>query len=217
MHWPLPASVLRPLIPPALEIDVHDGQAWIGVVPFRMTGVRPRCVPAVPGFSAFAEINVRTYVTQGGKPGVWFFSLDAASRPAVWAARRTFFLPYYYARIDVQERNGRIAYQSIRNHPGSVGADFFASYYPIGAAFPSSPSSIDYWFTERYCLYAADRQGRIFRGEIHHAPWPLQAAAAEVRSNTMTLPLNVRLPDTTPLLHFARRLDVVAWTLEALS
>jgi uncharacterized protein YqjF (DUF2071 family) len=213
-HWPIPPAVLRPFIPPALEIDTFDGQAWIGVVPFHMTGVRPRFVPALPGLSAFAEINVRTYVTTGGKPGVWFLSLDAAHRLAVWGARLTFHLPYYYARISVRENQGRFSYESCRCHRGGGEAQFAAVYGPTGEPYQSSRGSIDHWLTERYCLYAEDRQGRVFRGEIHHNHWPLQPAAAEIQSNTMIAPLGIELPNTAPLLHFARRVDAVAWVLE---
>jgi uncharacterized protein YqjF (DUF2071 family) len=217
LHWPLDPGVLRPLIPSALELDTYDGKAWIGVVPFRMTGVRPRFVPPLPGLSAFSEINVRTYVTTGGKPGVWFFSLDAANSPAVWTARWAFHLPYYLANIWALESDERITYDSTRRHAGGTGAQFAAVYGPTGPPYRSTPGSIDHWLTERYCLYAADRRGRIFRGDIHHQPWPLQPAMAEIQVNTMTAPLGVELPSVSPVVQFARRLDVVAWRLELCS
>jgi uncharacterized protein len=213
IHWPVDAAVLRPLVPPRLEIDTFDKQAWLGIIPFRMTGVGPRFVPALPWWSAFAEINVRTYVTAGRKPGVWFFSLDAANRVAVQAARLAFHLPYFFARIKVESTNGRIAYASTRRHFGGGMAHFAANYEPTGEPFLSTPGTIEHWLTERYCLYAASSRGQIFRGEIHHQPWPLQPATADIRSNTMSAPLGIRLPRTTSLLHFARRLDVIAWTL----
>jgi len=217
LHWPLDAAVLRPLIPPALQLDTYDGKAWIGVVPFRMTGVRPRFVPSLPGLSAFPEINVRTYVSAGGKPGVWFFSLDAANRPAVWTARRAFHLPYYFARISVEETAAGIAYHSIRTHSGGGAAEFAAAYGPTGQPYAAARDSIDHWLTERYCLYAADPRGWLFRGDIHHERWPLQPAIADIQVNTMTAPLGIELPALPPLVHFARRLDVVAWGLEPLA
>jgi uncharacterized protein YqjF (DUF2071 family) len=217
LHWPLEPGVLRPLIPPALELDTYDGKAWIGVVPFRMTGVRPRFVPSLPGLSAFGEINVRTYVTAGGKPGVWFFSLDAANRPAVWTARWAFYLPYYFAWISVQEAGGRIAYQSTRRHSCDAPAQFAADYGSTGPPYQAPRGSIDHWLTERYCLYAVDGWGRIFRGDIHHQPWPLQPAVVEIQVNTMTAPLGIELPSVQPLVQFARRLDVIAWRLELCS
>jgi uncharacterized protein YqjF (DUF2071 family) len=214
IHWPLDPGILRPLIPPFLELDVYDAKAWLGVVPFRMTGVRPRFAPPLPCFSSFAEINVRTYVTAAGKRGVWFFSLDAANRPAVWAARRFFHLPYYFARISSEHVDGRIVYQSARKCAIRSDAQFVVTYSPTGEAYRTTPGSIDHWLTERYCLYATDQEGCLYRGEIHHDPWPLQPAAAEIRVNTMAAPLGIELPDVNPLLHFAHRLDVVAWKLE---
>jgi uncharacterized protein YqjF (DUF2071 family) len=214
IHWPVSVEVLRPLIPTALEIDTFDGQAWIGVVPFRMTGIRPRFVPPLPGLSAFAEINVRTYVTTGGKPGVWFFSLDAAHRLAVWTARWRFNLPYYLARITMRQNMEQVLYQSARTNSRGGAALFAATYGPTGEQFQARRGTIDHWLTERYCLYAADHQGRVYRGDIHHQPWPLQPASAEIQVNTMTEPLGIALPRTTPLLHFARRIDAVAWSVE---
>jgi uncharacterized protein YqjF (DUF2071 family) len=214
MHWPVPVAQLRPLIPPRLEIDTYEGQAWIGVVPFDMTGVRPRFVPALPYLSRTAELNVRTYVTAGGKPGVWFFSLDAANPLAVRAARRGFHLPYFDARMSVRRERGRVEYASTRTHRDAPPAEFAAAYWPTGPVRPSTSGTLDAWFTERYCLYAADKHFNVWRGEIHHATWPLQPVAVEVRVNTMTRPLGIELSDVPPLLHFARRLDVVAWLLE---
>jgi uncharacterized protein len=215
-HWPVPAAVLQPFIPPPLELEAFDGTAWLGVVPFRMEGVRPRAVPEVPWLSAFAELNVRTYVTADGKPGVWFFSLDAANPVAVRAARTLFHLPYFDARMACRARGETIDYTSIRTHRGAPGATLAMRYRPTGAAQEASPGSIDGWLTNRYCLYASSRRGRVWRGEIDHAPWPLQPAEAEIERNTMANQLGLALPGHPPLLHFARRLDVVAWTLDAL-
>lgn len=214
MHWPVPAAALRRHIPEALAIDTFDGTAWIGVVPFRMSGVRPRCVPALPRLSAFAELNVRTYVVAGGKPGVWFFSLDAAEPFAVWAARRVFHLPYYDARMSCAPDREAIRYSSIRTHRGAAPAMFQGRYRPSGAVYHARPGTLDHWLTARYCLYAADRSGLLWRGDIHHAPWPLQPAEAEMEVNTMVDQIGLSLPHVPPLLHFARRLDVVAWLLE---
>jgi uncharacterized protein YqjF (DUF2071 family) len=214
MHWPVPPAVLRPFIPPALELETFDDSAWLGVTPFRMEGTRPRLVPPVPWCSTFPELNVRTYVSAGGKPGVWFFSLDAANPLAVRGARYLFHLPYYDAAM-VSERDGDgVRYTSTRTHRGAPDAAFAGRYRPIGPAYDAAVDSIEYWLTERYCLYAANRRGQVWRGNIHHARWPLQPAEAEIACNTMTNPLGLRLPPREPLLHFARQLDVVAWMLE---
>ena len=210
LHWPVRPEVIRPLIPPDLELDTFDGSAWIGVVPFRMTRVRPRHFPSFVGL-AFSEINVRTYVWSPGRSGVWFFSLDATNRLAVRTARARYGLPYYDARIDIQSERGRIHYQSIRVDKRSSGAEFGAFYKPTGDVYRSAPGTIDRWLTDRYCLYTVDRAGGAGYAEIHHAPWPLQPAEVELRVNTMTAPLGINLPAVPPLAHFALRLEVVAW------
>jgi uncharacterized protein len=195
-----------------LELDTFDGWAWIGIVPFTMRGVRPRLVPSLPWLSAFCELNVRTYVTVGGKPGVWFFSLDAANPLAVRAARLSFHLPYYDARMRSTRIDDGVRYESRRTHHLAAPAELSASYRPSGPRQVALPGSHEYWLTARYCLYAAGWNGHPWRGEIDHAPWPLQPAEAEIRRNTMTAPLRITLPDRSPLLHFARRLDVRAWS-----
>ncbi len=213
-HWPIAAESLRPLIPPPLELDTFEGQAWLGVVPFGMARVYPRRTFPVPWLSRFLELNVRTYVTFGGKPGVWFFSLDAANSAAVAIARRFFRLPYYHARMRLKrEREGWIHYTSYRIHPGAPPAEFDGRYRPAGKVYASQPGSLEAWLTERYCLYTVGRRGEVYRGEIHHARWPLQPAEAEITANSMTLPQGLHLPDTPPLLHFARSLKTWEWLI----
>jgi len=142
MHWPVPAEALRPLIPPALAVDTFDGQAWVGVVPFRMSGIRAHFLPPIPGTAAFPELNVRTYVTIDGKPGVWFFSLDAANRLAVRVARWTFHLPYYDATMScTRDGAGEVAYRSTRTHRHAKPAAFAARYRPTGLTFRASAGS----------------------------------------------------------------------------
>jgi uncharacterized protein YqjF (DUF2071 family) len=209
-HWPVPAVHLRALVPPRLEIQEHDGTSWVGVVPFRMEGVSPRFVPDLPGVSAFPELNVRLYVTLDGKPGVWFVSLDAASRLAVRAARRFFHLPYFDADIDARDEDGRIAYRSVRTAAGARVA-FRGSYAPTSDVFAAKPGSLEHFLTERYCLYAQAPGGAIVRADIHHHPWPLQTARADIDENTMGDAQGITLTGPPPLLHFARRLDVVNW------
>lgn len=234
-HWPVDPEALSPLVPEGLELDTFDGTAWLGVVPFRMTDVRPPWCPPLPWVSAFAELNVRTYVrakaerrptpsedAAAGKPGVWFFSLDAASRLAVRVARWTFHLPYFDARMRVESTDGWIRYESRRTHRGVPPGAFRACYRPVGEPYFSEPGSLDHWLTERYCLYSQDRCGRLYRGNIHHLPWPLQRAEAEIQEDTLTAPLGspgeeLDRRDHEPLLHFARRLDVVAWRIAPLA
>ena len=216
MHWRIPPATLRPMIPASLELDELEGSAWLGVVPFRMTGVRLRGTPGIPGLSAFPELNVRTYVTTDGKPGVWFFSLDAASAIAVAAARAWFHLPYFRSRMSLEIAGDEVRYQSHRTHGGAPPADLRVNYEPNGRISSASPGSLEYFLTERYCLYAAAGE-KLYRGEIHHPPWPLQPARAEIALNTMAEAHGLELPPAPPLLHFARFQDVWIWPLAAVS
>ena len=211
MHWPVGVEDLRPLVPPALSIDTFESSAWLGVVPFDMTGVRPHFLPAVPGLSHFPEINLRTYVTAEGRPGIWFFSLDANSRVAVRLARATFDLPYFDAEMSCHASDDQVDYRSLRTHKGAPRAEFAARYSPVGEPFESERGSIDSFLTERYCLYSADGRGNVRRGEIHHHLWPLQPAEAEVSTLAMTRQIGLKLPETAPILYFSKRLDVLAW------
>jgi uncharacterized protein YqjF (DUF2071 family) len=209
-HWAVDAAKLRAQIPEQLKIDTFNGQAWLAVVPFRMVGVRLRGTLPLPWLSAFPELNVRTYVTCDGKPGVWFFSLDAGNSLAVTIARAWFHLPYFRARMQCSERNEWIEYASERQHSGAAPAELQGRYRAVSPIFAPQPGTLEHFLTERYCLYAVDSIGRLVRGEIHHGSWPLQVAQAELACNTMAGPLGIVL-DSKPLLHFARRQDVLVW------
>jgi uncharacterized protein YqjF (DUF2071 family) len=207
-HWTVDVARLRAKVPGVFELDLHDGQAWIGVVPFYMANVSVRGVPSLPFVSEFPELNVRTYVSAGGKPGVYFFSLDAGSALAVKAARVLLNLPYFTASMRVDRVGSRVRYASSR--PDSR-ADLIAEYEPSGPPSPSARGSLEHFLTERYCLYHIDRRGRPYRLDIHHPPWPLQPAIATLTRNTMADAASISLPDQAPLLHFSKRQDVVTW------
>ena len=207
-HWPLAPETLRPLVPSILPLDTFEGQCWVAVTPFHMTGVRLRWLPPLPGLSRFPEMNVRTYVTLGGKPGVFFFSLDAASLPAVWAARALYRLPYFHARMSVVQRDGWVTYESVRDRD----TKFRGRYQPVSEARQRQKGTLEHWLTERYCLYTVARNS-AFRAEIHHVPWPLQDTEAEILENTMASAAGIKLPEIPPLLHFARQLQVLIWPL----
>jgi uncharacterized protein YqjF (DUF2071 family) len=213
-HWPIEPARLRALIPGGLTLDLFDGDGWIGIVPFHMSGVTTRFVPAVPWLSAFPELNVRTYVTARGKPGVWFFSLDAARAVAVKTARTLFNLPYFKATMDVLVMTDAIGYESRRRRAVDGLAEFSAQYAPAGTPFQPRPGSVEYFLTERYCLYGLTRRGRPYRLDIHHPPWELRTAAASFRRNTMAEAAGLALPEAEPLLHFSRRQDMVGWAPE---
>lgn len=208
VHWEIDAKAMRELIPSELEIDTFDGVAWIGLVPFDMRGVTPRYVPAFSAFSDFPEINVRTYVTYKGKPGVWFFSLDVPNPLAVVAARGLFHLPYFLAKMQVSRRGGRIDYSS--RYDQRV---FEASYEPKSGERIRS-LTFARWATERYCLYASGSNRQLYRGEIHHRQWPLEVADLCVTENTYLRPFAVK--SQHPEVLFSRSIDVVVWPLEEL-
>jgi uncharacterized protein YqjF (DUF2071 family) len=215
-HWPISVETLRPLVPDALTIQEFDGTAWIGVVPFHMQNIAPRFVPALPWISAFPELNVRTYVEMEGKPGVWFFSLDATNPLAVWAARRFFHLSYHRAEMSFQSARDQIEYRYRRLIRNGLSPRFEGNYGPTSSINRAAPGSLDHWLTERYCLYAEAPDGKIYRSEMHHAPWPLQQARAEIEANTMTEPLGIALSGPPATLHFGKRVDVILWSPERL-
>jgi uncharacterized protein len=212
-HWALPPDVVRPLLPEPLELDERDGHAWLGITPFVVGGLRSRGTPPLPWLSRFPELNVRTYVDYGGRPGIYFFSLDAARVAAVIAARRAYRLPYFHAEMSARRRGSTVAYESLRTDKSGPAAQLRVRYGPSGPVLPHDHDSLERWLTERYCLYVVDERGTALRGEIHHSPWPLQPAQATIEVNTMAAALPFELgPD--PLFHFSARQDVVIWPLE---
>ena len=208
-HWPIEPQALRARVPAELGLDLHDGRAWLGVVPFRMTNVAPRGIRWLPFVSAFPELNVRTYVTCGSRPGVYFFSLDAGSAIAVVLARVLFGLPYFAAAMDVRAGPDGVRYASRRRRGGR--ASFDARYQPVGEAAAPEPGTLDYFLTERYCLYTVSRSRRVRRVDIHHPRWQLQRAEGEVRADRLVAAAGLRLPAVPPLLRFSKRQDAVAW------
>ena len=209
-HWPVPEKTLRNVVPNAIPIDTYDGFAWIGITPFEIVGAHPRGLPPLPWLSRFPELNVRTYTTIEGRPGIWFFSLDAARAVTAAAARLLYRLPYRHAHMAITRSGPRIHY---RSRAQTAGASLRASYQPTGPASHAADGTLEHFLTERYCLYTLDRHGDVRRADIHHAPWPLQPARAELTDNTVTEPLGIRLPGQQPLLHYAARQDVLVWPL----
>jgi uncharacterized protein YqjF (DUF2071 family) len=214
-HWPVADEQLEAHVPASLPLDRFDGSAWLTITPFEVQATRLRGTLPPPGLSRFPELNVRTYVTLGGRPGIWFFSLDAASMLAVAAARGLYRLPYLRARMDIRREGPWIDYRSERHDPRGEAARFEARYRPTGATRHAAPGSLEAWLGERYRLYTVDERGAVFAGDIHHRPWTLQDAVADVRANTMTAMHGIDLAGD-PLVQFARRQDVVFWPLEHL-
>jgi uncharacterized protein YqjF (DUF2071 family) len=209
VHWEIDVSDLRARIPDELEIDLHNGKAYIAIVPFDMKGVTFRNCPKVSFLSDFPEINVRTYVTYQGKPGVWFFSLDVPRRFPAWAARTFFHLPYRHGQVSIADLDGEIHYkQEVENNV------FRARYKPFQGCI-REPSSFEKWATERYCLYCQSKYGSLYRTEVQHRLWPLQKASLDIEKNSMLSDFEVGLQH--PSILFSKRIEVVAYALERLN
>jgi uncharacterized protein len=198
LHWPVAAELLRPLITPKVSLDTFEGRAWVSVTPFTMRGMRPVFFPPLPGLSTSHELNVRTYVHVEGVPGVWFFSLDASNALAVLGARLAFGLPYFQARMRLQEQQAGIHFTSVRVH---ADAARFEGTWSYGDPLPSPPpETLDFFLVERYCLYTI-RRGQLYRARIFHRPWPLRRVEQLSFTSTMLESQGLPTPSEDPLLH----------------
>jgi uncharacterized protein YqjF (DUF2071 family) len=223
LHWAVPVEQLRPLIPRELEIDLFEGKAYVGLVPFTMKGVRPVWLPTLPLaaglYENFHETNVRTYVhLRGGEPGVWFFSLDASNLPAVATARAWYKLPYFFARMSLHRslsgHGTRIEYSSQRYAPQRQACSSLVCK-PLGKATPALPGTLEYFLAERYILYS--QAGRtLYRGRVHHTPYPLQRAEVVSLDESLVAAAGVVRPDEAPLAHYAREVSVEIFPLQAI-
>lgn len=213
MHWRIEEKLIRPLIPKDLEIDTFDGSAWIGIIPFTMWDIRafPPFLPPVPGLSAMHELNVRTYVHFDRVPGVWFFSLDCNSSVAVMAARTFFHLPYYNADIKLNQDGKRIDYAL--NRTENPPAEFDASWKISDSPRYAQPGSLEFFLTERYCLYS-EHNGDLYRSRVYHEPWPLQKTSLVSFESTMSESQGLPPMSGDPLLHYAEEVSVEIWPLK---
>ena len=212
MHWRADAEIVARALPPGITLDRFDGNAWLSVVPFWMSDVRPRFTPTLPGFARVPELNLRTYVSMGAQRGVWFFSLDAQSRIAVESARVLTALPYFNARIVTNEHDGAISYSSIRSDARAAAAgDFDACYTPHDAIRHAAPGSLDVFLHERYRFFS-QRGSKLLTARIRHEPWSLQAVATTIETNTLGDLIGHPLAPTPDYATFARRLHVQATT-----
>jgi uncharacterized protein YqjF (DUF2071 family) len=212
MHWPIDEALLAPMLPPGLEVDQHDGSAWIGLIPFSMEDVRPAIGPAVPGLSSFGEVNVRTYVTFHGEPGVWFFSLDASNPLAVWFARTVYHLPYFRAAIDIEHDTQQVKFSCRRRIRSAPNARFEAVWKPGAPLGRIKPGSLAWFLTERYRLFTSFN-GKIRTGEVRHDPWPLRNATLVHFESTLIEAAGLPTPSGAPVLHYSDELAVEIWPL----
>ena len=210
-HYPIKLEVLQTLVPDTLPLDSFNGMGWIGVVPFHMTDIRLRGLPPIPGTNRFPELNVRTYVTLDGKPGVYFFSLDATNRLAVKVAKQFYHLPYLGADMMVKNNGAIIDYKSRRRSDDDV--TLVCNYRPISEPYHAAKGSFDEWMAERYCLYTLNNKGVPLRCDILHQPWLLQRAEAEFSQNTMLSKQGIQVENEQPILHFSKKIEVRMWPL----
>ncbi|MFD2371554.1 YqjF family protein [Brevibacillus sp. GCM10020057] len=212
-HWPVPCDLLRPLIPAEIEVDTFDGQAWISIIPFLLTGVRIRFTPRIPFTHTFPEINVRTYVKAGGKSGIYFLSLDAANPLMTTIAKKWYRLPYHPATMQFRHRGEEIDVQSRRWRSPLATGRFSAVYRPDSAMFMPRPGSLEHWLTERYTLFCqCARSKKIYGADVYHEPWKLQKAAVTFRENTMTHNF-FSLAGYPPLCLYARGVQSIIWPI----
>lgn len=210
IHYRVDRAALQARLPEGVTVQEFDGSAWIGVVPFMMADVMRGSLPALPGISSFPELNVRTYVEAADQPGVWFFSLDAASAGIVFGGRYIYQLPYYLARMSLRKDEGGWYDFSSSRYFGRV--DFTARYRPRGEVFHAAPGSFEHFVAERYCLYSkAPRGPGLSRVEVHHAAWPLQRAEVEITRNDLFAALGMEPPAGDPVCHFTTGVSVVSW------
>ncbi|HWC73479.1 MAG TPA: DUF2071 domain-containing protein [Gemmatimonadales bacterium] len=208
LHWSIPTELLRPLIPARLELDTHEGRAYVTVTPFTVRRAHLRGVPPLPGIAEFHEINVRTYVRLGGvDPAVWFFSLDAASALAVAAARVSLRLPYCYARIARSIDGSRQTYDAARLLPDARAA-FSGSWTTGGTAAPAQPGTLEHFLVERYVLFSRAFGDKLFRLQVHHEPWPLQAAHGVAVRQTLASADGLPQLEGEPLAQYSEGVDV---------
>ena len=220
LHWEVPAHELQALLPPDLTVDLFEGKAYVGLIPFTLSGVRPVLTPALPGVSSFHEINVRTYVhRKGSDPGVWFFSLDASSSVAVAAARAAYKLPYFHSKIEFQAAGGAIPHLTFESHRddarGAMPAHAHIRYSPADTpVFRATPGTIEHFLAERYILYATDDERHLHRARVHHQPYPLQRANVQQMDETLVWAAGIRRPDAVTLRHYAREVNVKVYAPE---
>jgi uncharacterized protein len=215
-HWPVEAAQVAALLPEGLQVDTFDGAAWLGVVPFWMDRIKVRGIPPVPGARSFPELNLRTYVRDrySGAQGVYFLSLDASNLLAVGVARMFYRLPYYWAEMRMAQRTEReFEFYSWR-YWSSRPVVFKARYRGLGPTrklAESRPGTLEHFLTERYCLFSKNRAGQPIRANVHHVPWPLEDAEAEIERNDLTEAIGILLPKEEPVLYYSRRLAVYIW------
>ena len=219
-HWPIGAPEMQALLPEWLDADTFQGTAWLGAVPFWLDRIKVRGIPAIPGLRNFPDLNLRTYVRDRitGTPGFYCFSVDSSNLLAVAMAHAVYHLPYCLAEMHLEARSEReFAFYSRRRFRRQQPVIFKARYRGLGPTHKTAeirPGSFEYFFAERPCVFSTNRTGQPIRANLHHVPWPLEEAEAEIERNDLAAAVGIELPDQKPVLHYSRRLAVYVWPTE---
>ncbi|MFD1707513.1 YqjF family protein [Siminovitchia sediminis] len=213
LHWPVPPERLRPFIPSALEIDMYERTAWIGIVAFQMKGIYFRGLQSISVVPPFAEMNVRTYVTNNGKPGVFFMTLDVNDWASLNIAKRWYRLPYSPAAITILKSGETFYYKNNRKRSS---AEFYGNCTPVPGEYFPEEGTLDHWLTERYCFYTTDNKYNIYCGEIHHLPWPLQKAEITIDRNTLFSQFHLDLSHLQPIANYSKGVESFMWNCKKL-
>ncbi|MFK2824799.1 DUF2071 domain-containing protein [Bacillus sp. B190/17] len=211
MHWAVDPQALKHVIPAPLQLDLYEKSAWLGIVPFRVAGMRARGLPPLPFLHSFLQLNVRTYVTYKGVPGVYFFNLDVNHLPSVFGARVLYSLPFRFAKMTASI-NSSCHFQSLYSFGGKKD-ELHVSYNPVSDPYFGEPGTFEYWAAERYCLFT-ERRNKLYRGDIHHTKWTLQKAAAVIHRNTAASFLPHTYFQQEPILHFSKSKQAFFWPLQ---
>ncbi len=218
-HWPIPAPAVEALLPEWLQADAYQGSAWLGAVPFWLDRIKIRGVPTIPGLRHFPDLNLRTYVRDRitGTPGFYCFSVDCSNLLTVVAAHAVYHLPYRLAEMRLEPRSEREFGFYSRRRFSRPDVIFKARYRGLGPTHKTAeihPGSFEYFFSERPCVFSTNRAGEPIRANLHHVPWPLEEAEADIERNDLAVAVGIRLPDQKPILHYSRRLAVYVWPAE---
>lgn len=214
LHWPIPLEKLRPHIPTSLQIDTYKGTAWLGIILFVLEGIYPFGLSSISLTPKFPEINVRTYVTYNGKPGIYFLSIDVDNWASLKIAKHWYHLPYHSAHISFQKEGESFHCHSVRRENRNDPLSFHCKYASVSDVYAPKEGTLDHWLTERYCFYSSNNGVSIYCGEIHHQPWPLQKAKIELVNHTLFTPFHFDLPEEKPVIHFSPGVDSLMWNIK---
>jgi hypothetical protein len=216
-HWSFPADIVRALVPPQLDLETFNDAAWVGLVPFRMRGVRVLGTPTLGRLSNFPEVNLRTYVSHRGTPGVYFFSLDTTSRALIYGARMWLELPYFMASMAMRCDQTAIRIRSIRSQSRNSPASLIAAYGPSAPATQWMAGTLEHFLVERYRVYSVKRSGAVTALDVHHGPWNVAPAQARIKENSMLSAAGLKHMLEPELLHYSERQDVLLWPARSVS